>query len=634
MKRLVTLWLLLALCLTAALALGETAQPCYWQLTDVSITQKALDALGPAAVSTNAEALADLKPIDMIEALSQPHTFSVDVTRAASGSNAHADYALSGMPALVPGAGSARLSLTSATVNPTSSFYVYASVYASKARVLRVRSTGAWVFRIPFPRTAIAGATRTVKLDAKELQGYADVCVSYTYTAMPGKMLVEASGDTVLYDPLGNEIDRIPRKVSEVLPVFASPSGSEGDILFSAEAQGDGSLLVRFLPDSGLTLDEMISLIRTATEAAKADAASGASIVSALTADKRSATLYLAPDANLSDDALSLLISAASGQAVSVASLQEAVDAGEISLDAPATPEPQAMTYSQLRQMLADGNTPTPTQTPAYLSAAAKESQNAQAIVLYGDSGVESIALVPGTTATGEALSNIAHSLAQARQDSDVYEKLFGESVEHFGLTDTESALHYTPENADAASVSIAKLDGDTLMIVQPGSVALLEKQLERLLKTLHATPTPTPTPTPVPTDTPEPTPTPTPVPTDTPEPTPTPTPVPTDTPEPTPTPTPVPTDTPEPTPTPTPVPTDTPEPTPTPTPVPTDTPEPTPTPTPAPTDTPEPTPTPTPTPLMARTINGVPLSILFLLLALVLIVIAMLIAVVRKKRD
>ena len=36
----------------------------------------------------------------------------------------------------------------------------------------------------------------------------------------------------------------------------------------------------------------------------------------------------------------------------------------------------------------------------------------------------------------------------------------------------------------------------------------------------------------------------------------------------------------------------------------------------------------------MARTINGVPLSILFLLLALILIVIAMLIAVVRKKRD
>ena len=142
MKRFVTLWLLLALCLTAALALGETAQPCYWQLTDVSVTQKALDTLGPAAVSTNAEALSDLKPIDMIEALSQPHTFFVDVTRAASGSNAHADYTLSGMPALVPGAGSARLSLTSATVNPTSSFYVYASVYASKARVLRVRSTG------------------------------------------------------------------------------------------------------------------------------------------------------------------------------------------------------------------------------------------------------------------------------------------------------------------------------------------------------------------------------------------------------------------------------------------------------------------------------------------------------------
>ena len=40
MKRLVTLWLLLALCLTAALALGETAQPCYWQLTDVRVTDR------------------------------------------------------------------------------------------------------------------------------------------------------------------------------------------------------------------------------------------------------------------------------------------------------------------------------------------------------------------------------------------------------------------------------------------------------------------------------------------------------------------------------------------------------------------------------------------------------------------
>ena len=71
-------------------------------------------------------------------------------------------------------------------------------------------------------------------------------------------MLVEASSDAVLYDPLGNEESISSRKVSEVLPVFASPLRLGRRYLFSAEGIGDGSVLVRFLPDSGLTLDEMI----------------------------------------------------------------------------------------------------------------------------------------------------------------------------------------------------------------------------------------------------------------------------------------------------------------------------------------------------------------------------------------
>ncbi|MFR5787254.1 MAG: hypothetical protein ACLUHE_09195 [Christensenellales bacterium] len=136
---------------------------------------------------TSAVPLPDLRPIDMISALSQGHTFSLDVTRAATGSSAHADYVLSGVPALDFRRRSARLSLTGATANSTSSLYLYASVYANKARALRVRSTGAWVFRIAFPRTAVAGTTRTLRFDAKELQGYASVSVVYTYTAMPGK---------------------------------------------------------------------------------------------------------------------------------------------------------------------------------------------------------------------------------------------------------------------------------------------------------------------------------------------------------------------------------------------------------------------------------------------------------------
>ena len=462
MKRLVSVCLLMMLCLFVLPALSEAAQPCYWQLTDVSVAQVCDDKLGDAEVLTSAVPLPDLRPIDMISALSQGHTFSLDVTRAATGSSAHADYVLSGVPALIPGAGSARLSLTGATANSTSSLYLYASVYANKARALRVRSTGAWVFRIAFPRTAVAGTTRTLRFDTKELQGYASVSVVYTYTAMPGKMLVDGNGDTVLYDALGNEIDRIPRALADVLPVFAASSGADGDMLFSAEVQRDGGLLVRFLPGGGLTLEEMLTLIRNALSAAQNDAASGASIVSSLASDPNSATLYLAPDANLSDDALSLLIEAASGSAVSVPSLQAAVDAGEIAMDAQPTPVPQAMTYGQLRQLLTDGVTPNPTATPAYLSAAAKEAQNAQALALYGENGVEAIALAPNAAATGESLSAIADALAQAGQDSDGYEALFGESVETFGLTDTDSALHFKPDDDGVAAVSIAKVDDKT----------------------------------------------------------------------------------------------------------------------------------------------------------------------------
>ena len=124
MKRLVSVCLLMMLCLFALPALSEAAQPCYWQLTDVSVAQVCDDKLGDAEVLTSAVPLPDLKPIDMISALSPGHTFARDVTRAATGSSAHADYVLSGVPALIPGAGSARLSLTGATANSTSSLYL------------------------------------------------------------------------------------------------------------------------------------------------------------------------------------------------------------------------------------------------------------------------------------------------------------------------------------------------------------------------------------------------------------------------------------------------------------------------------------------------------------------------------
>lgn len=66
MKRLVSVCLLMMLCLFALPALSEAAQPCYWQLTDVSVAQVCDDKLGDTEVLTSAVPLPDLRLIDMI----------------------------------------------------------------------------------------------------------------------------------------------------------------------------------------------------------------------------------------------------------------------------------------------------------------------------------------------------------------------------------------------------------------------------------------------------------------------------------------------------------------------------------------------------------------------------------------
>lgn len=48
----------------------------------------------------------------------------------------------------------------------------------------------------------------------------ASVSVVYILYRHAGQKLVDGNGDTVLYDALGNEIDRIPRALADVLPVF------------------------------------------------------------------------------------------------------------------------------------------------------------------------------------------------------------------------------------------------------------------------------------------------------------------------------------------------------------------------------------------------------------------------------
>ena len=89
---------------------------------------------------------------------------------------------------------------------------------------------------------------------------------------------------------------------------------------------------MRTNPNSDLTAEEIIRLIRAASREAGADAMSEATTVSPLEADEKDATIYLAPGAQLSDDVLKALIAAAEGLAIDAQALSNAVDDGSVTL--------------------------------------------------------------------------------------------------------------------------------------------------------------------------------------------------------------------------------------------------------------------------------------------------------------
>ncbi len=651
---------LLFLCLLlgiGASACAEKAVPCYWQLESIQSSSTSSNRYGPAQASCDVTPVSDLSAREMVEAVRGSRTLSLDLVRDFNGLRAHGDYTLSGIPALIPGSAGAHIAITASTRSENETFYLYTVVNVNGTRVLRVRDTGAWVFRVSFPRTAVPGAYRRLEIEASELNGLAKTTVSYLYRAIPGKMLIDSNGDIVLYDPQGNEIDRIAKTVDDILPTFAAGSTST---VFSAEVQKDGSLIARFDPHSGMAVEEIIRLLRSAQSAVPSDAVSSGTVLSSIIPSKTYATLYLAPNTPLSDDVLALLIRAASGQSVSVASLQDAIASGEASLTSDQT-TPKPLSFSELMNSL---DTLKTTPVPP-VSAAHKEAQNAQTLALYGENGAIAAAFAPDSHADGTELHEIALAIGQAENSQEAYERLFGTDAEAFGLTDTEKALRFEPAEPGAAAVSISRIEGSTLLTIQPGSVSTLLRALEDLLVALNATPTavPTFTPTVAPTATPTaaPTATPTAAPTATPTaaPTPTPTTVPTATPTaaPTPTPTAAPTATPTaaPTPTPTAAPTATPTTAPTVTPTAAPTPTPTTAPTAAPTTAPTPTPTtaptaaptlspttvptaiptaqPTATPLPLSSVDSFHLPAFVIAFVLILLIIALLIVVFRKMR-
>ena len=214
----------LALCLLLAIpacALASGAS-CYWQLEAIEVGSETSGVYGPAIVTTDVQPAQESDPAKMTEIVRGVRHVTLDVTRSTGGYNAHGEYTISGAPAVVPGAASARLTVTANTAADEHSFYLYSSIYVDGSRTLRVRDTGAWVHRVYFPRTAQEGAVQRITLDSREIHDLARTKVTYVYRAHPGVMVIDGSGDVVLYDLDGNEIQRIAQTVEDILPVFAA----------------------------------------------------------------------------------------------------------------------------------------------------------------------------------------------------------------------------------------------------------------------------------------------------------------------------------------------------------------------------------------------------------------------------
>ena len=117
---------ILALCAVLislwACALADDV-PVYWQLERVLVETAAQSSYGPASAQTNAVSLETTDVREMIEAIRSEGTAALSVSRASRDRHANAAYTFSGVPALVPGAASARLTLTAQTQADEDSFY-------------------------------------------------------------------------------------------------------------------------------------------------------------------------------------------------------------------------------------------------------------------------------------------------------------------------------------------------------------------------------------------------------------------------------------------------------------------------------------------------------------------------------
>ena len=524
MKRIACMMLFMLFMLFAT-ALCEQPVPCYWQLSAVEVETSASDAFNTTA-STDALPLSGLDAEGMFRALPSSFEITTAVARPGSSTGSQGSYTFSGLPALAPGAASTRLLLSASMPQSSRSLYLYATVSVNGQRLLRVRDSGAWMLRIPFPRQAEPGAVREVRLHAAEINGRVDVNVVCRYEAVPGTMLIDVNGDIVLYDLQGHETTRI--SADGVAPAFAD-AGSGADMLLSAQVLPDGSLAALISPACGLSPESLSQLL---LDVLASGAGSGTSAQGMLDTDGLIALFIpagMAPD----EAALTALLEAIPGL---LSGSQEDASAG--SATPAASTEP--LSYSELLSALKS------TATPAAETPVPEAAHTPQGFALYSGDGVQTVVLMPGASLDRSTLESIAAAFAR---------------LQALGLSANELTAQFS-QQADAASFALTPLSDATLLTVYDGGDAsLLLSHLNALLTTLApevtaapaemasttpaATPTATPTAAPTATPTAAPTATPTAAPTATPTTAPTAAPTATPTTAPTATPTTAPTATP-----------------------------------------------------------------------------------------
>jgi hypothetical protein len=181
------------------------------------------------------------------------------------------------------------------------------------------------------------------------------------------------------------------------------------------------------------------------------------------------ATLWLSKDSDLSDEILTYLIDAAFGRNVDSDALTEAVESGKITISTEETPAPAPMSLSSAIQNAEQSATAEPMETavPVITPAVSENAPSVQAVAIIGNNGVEAVALAPNAQTDGETLSRIFSLLADARNNQESYNTIFGSGASvSQGLVEEENGdLSFTPSGKNAATVTVSALDASNHII-------------------------------------------------------------------------------------------------------------------------------------------------------------------------